>query len=110
VDGYGTTADERLLLIAFVHKEVEANQKLGWDIIKDPEIVKTAKRNYALVILDVKQHKILNDECTSYTIEDFKKNKTVFVIANQALCSFGYFTLDDEKESIIERLQVGNGP
>jgi len=112
VDGNGTSADERLLLIAFVNKDVEANQKLGWNIIKDTDIVKTAKRNYALVILNANQYKILNEECSYNIAETLKKHqdKTLFVIANQALCRFGDWTLDDNKESIIERLQVGDGP
>ncbi len=112
VDGNGTTADERLILIAFVHKDLEANQKLGWDIIKDPDIVKTAKRNYALVILDANQYKIVNADCSDNIAETLKKthNKTIFVIANQALCVFGDWTLNDDKESIIDRLEVGTGP
>ncbi|MBL7896330.1 MAG: hypothetical protein JNK50_13620 [Bacteroidia bacterium] len=112
VDGNGTTADERLILIAFVDKDLGANQKLGWDIIKDPDIVKTAKRNYALVILDADQYKILNDDCSNNIAETIEKthDKTIFVIANQALCVFGDWTLNDDKESIIDRLQVGNGP
>lgn len=112
VDGNGTTADERLILIAFVEKDLEANQKLGWDIIKDPDIVKTAKRNYTLVILDANQYKILNDDCSNNIAETIEKthDKTIFVIANQALCVFGDWTLNDDKKGIIERLQVGNGP
>ena len=112
VDYNGITSDSRLLLIAFVDKDLEANQMLGWNIIKDPDITKTAKRNYALVILDFNQNKILNNRCTSYTVESFKKykGKTFFVIANQALCVFGDWTLDDKKENIIERLQIGSGP
>lgn len=112
VDGNGTTADERLILIALVYKDLEENQKLGWDIIGDPDIVKTAKRNYALVILDANQYKILNDDCSFDITETIEKtnDSTIFVIANQALCMFGDWTLNDDKESIIERLQVGNGP
>lgn len=112
VDGNRTTTDERLILIAFVHKDLEANQKLGWDIIKDPDIVKTAKRNYSLVILDANQYKILNEDCSYNIAETIEKNqdKIFFVITNQALCVFGDWTLDDDKESIIERLGVGSGP
>lgn len=112
VDGKGTTADNRLLLIAFVDKDVEANQKLGWDIIKYPDVIKTAKRKYALVILDVSQHKTLYNKCDSYNAENFKKyeGKTFFVITNQALCIFGDWTFSDDRETIIERLNVGNGP
>ncbi len=112
VDGNGTTADERLILIAYANKDLETNQKLGWGIIKDQDIVKTAKRNYALVILDADQYKILNDSCTNDKHEDLKKykGKTFFIIANRALCVFGHWTLDDKKDDIIYRLEIGNGP
>ncbi len=108
----GNDPDNRLLLIAFVDKDLEASQKLGWGIIKDPDIVKIAKRNYALVIVDVNEYQILDKECSYNISEIFKKqkSKTLFIIANQALCVFGKWTLDDDKESIIERLMVGDGP
>jgi hypothetical protein len=111
-DGNGTTTDERLLLIAFVDKDVEANQKLGWDIIKDQDIIKEAKRKYALVIVDVNQYKIPDNDCAFYMVESIRKNsgKTFFVIANQLQCWFGDWTLADNKESVIQDLGVGNGP
>ncbi|MBL7911306.1 MAG: hypothetical protein JNJ41_09660 [Bacteroidia bacterium] len=100
------------MLIAFVDKDLEANQKLGWNIIKDEEIINTAKRNYALVITDINKYKIPNNDCSSYMTECFKNNsgKTFFVIANQAQCWCRDWTLEDKKESIIENLEVGNGP
>jgi hypothetical protein len=111
-DGKGTSADERLLLIAFVNKDVEANQKLGWNLIRDPEIIKEAKRKYALVIADVNQFKIPDNDCASYMLESIRKNsgKPFFVIANQAQCWCGEWTPDDGKEGIIQRLGEGNGP
>gem|GEM_PF-3970408 len=111
-DGNGTSADERLLLIAFVDKDLEANQKLGWDIIKDPDIIKEAKRKYALVIVDSDHYKIPDTDCSSYINESIKNNsgKTFFVIANQVQCWFGDWTLSDNKESIIQELGIGNGP
>ena len=75
------------MLIAFVKKDVEANQKLGWGIINDPDIVIKAKRYYALVILDANQYGILNEEC-SYNIPDILQehlDKTVFIITNQGI-------------------------
>jgi hypothetical protein len=62
--------------------------------------------------LDASQYKILNDDCSYNIAETLEKaqDNTIFVIANQALCVFGDWTLKDDKESIIERLQVGNGP
>lgn len=112
VDGNGTTADERLLLMAFVYKDVEANQKLGWGMIKDADIVNTAKRNYALVILDANQYKEHFDSCTTHKNVDLKKyeGKTFFVIANQALYIINDWTSDDPKEDIIYKLGIGSGP
>ena len=111
-DGDGTAIDDRLLLLAFVTKDIETNQKLGWDIIKDPDIIKEAKKKYALVILDANQYKIPDNDCASYMTESLKNNsgKTFFVIANQVQCWSGDFTLDRDKESIIIRLGEGNGP
>lgn len=111
-DGNGTTSDERLLLIAFVCKDINANQKLGWNIIKDPDIITEAKEKYTLIILDVNQYKIPNNDCSSYMAESLKKNngKTFFVIANQGQCWLGDWTLDENKDNIIANLGVGSGP
>ena len=75
-------------LLRLFSKDVEANQKSGWGIIKDTDIVNIAKRNYVLVILDAKQYKTFNDSCSNYTPFDLKKHegKPFFIIANQALC------------------------
>jgi len=81
-DGNGTTADERLLLIAFVHKDIEANQKLGWDIIKDKDIIRIAKRNYALVITDVDQYKIPGNDCALHITESIKNNSGKNIFCN----------------------------
>lgn len=107
-----TTADDRLFLIAFVNKDVEANQKLGWNILKDPDIINTARRNYLLIILDVNQIKILKDQTTPELIEKIKGHKEplFFVIANQALYPFADWTINEKKDFIIGRLEVGNGP
>lgn len=107
-----TSSDSRLLLIAFVDKDIKANQKLGWQIIKDPEIIEEAKKNYALVIIDSKEYKTLNHQCHSLNFEHQNKDKgkPYFVIANQALCIFGIWTLSDDKELIIDRLGIGDGP
>jgi len=111
-DGNRTTADERLLLIAFVDKNLKANRKLGWKIIKDPEIIMEAKRKYALVIVDRIQYKIPDSECSSPIAERIEKNsgKTFFIIANRGQCWFGDWTLEDDKDWIIQKLGVGIGP
>ena len=111
-DGKGTTIDERLLLIAFVYKYIEANRKLGWDIIKDPEIIREAKRKYALVIVDRNQYKIPDNDCRSPIAERIEKNsgKTFFIIANPEQCWFGDWSLEDDKDWIIQQLANGIGP
>ena len=100
----GTSADERLLLFAFVKSGVREYQQSGWEIINDPDIVHQAKRNFALVILDAGQEKLLNKQCSYYRGDFLKKNteNLYFVIANQELCAFSGWTLADDKESIIE--------
>ena len=104
--------DERLLLIAFVNKDLEVNQKLGWNIIKDSEIVKVAKRNYALVITDINEYKIPTEDCGNSIQDCIKKNsgKTFFIITNKAQCMFSDWTIEDSKQSIIDKLEIGNGP
>lgn len=111
-DGNHNSSDERMLLIAFVEKDLKAHQKLSWNLIKDEDIRKLAKLSYALVILDTSRYGILNDSCTSLTgaIISQQKSDIVFVLANQAKCPFSYWTLQDDKETILDRLSVGNGP
>lgn len=109
VDGHGTAADERVLLIAFVNKGLVAKQELGWDIINDPEIRKIAKRNYALIILSTNQDSILNRSCTSEKLKTCT-GKNFFTIANQALCMSNAWTMEDNKNDIINKIHIGNGP
>jgi hypothetical protein len=107
-----TTVDERLLLFAFVSSNVEANQKLGWNIIKEQEIVNVAKQNYLLITLDVNQIEFPKGKSAPELIDKIKKHKdqTFFVITNQALYPFAEWTIDEDKNVIIDRLRVGDGP
>jgi hypothetical protein len=96
-----------MLLIAFVTKDIKANQSLGWNIIHDLEIVKVAKRNYLLVTLDVNHFQgppELNKLIRKH------KNESFFVIANPALYPFADWAVDENKDFIISRLSNGNGP
>lgn len=106
-----TTADNRLLLFAFVNKDVKDKQKSGWNIIADQDIKEIAKRNYLLVIVDpmtITSKKPLSDE--------FKKRVSnhregiFFVVTNQELYPFADWTETERKDLIIERLGVGMGP
>ena len=107
-----TTADERLFLIAFVSKDVEANQKLGWNIIKDQDVVNIAKQNYLLITVDVNNIQIPKNQRVSELKEIIKKHKEefFFVITNQALYPFADWTISEKKEIIVGRLRIGNGP
>ncbi len=107
-----TTAESRLLLIAFIDRDSAAMKKPGWQIIRDQEVLTTAQRNYLLVILDKQKIRMLNTDCSSNIVQDSVKaaGKTLFVITNPALCAFDCWTEDDEPQSIIDKLEVGNGP
>jgi hypothetical protein len=107
-----TGYDERLLLIAFVNKDIKANQNLGWDILKDEEIINVAKQKYLLITLDINQTNIPKDQNAPELLEIIKSNKdkTCFVITNSALYPFGNWTADEKKDEIISRLEIGNGP
>lgn len=100
---------DRFLLIAFVNKDLKAYQKLGWDILKDQDIIKTVKKDYLLVILDTAQINILNKKY-SIEIPEYDNNETLFVMSNSALYAFGSWTFKDKKESIIYWLEIGDGP
>ena len=104
--------DERLLLLAFVNKDIKANQSLGWGILKDEEIINLAKRKYLLTILDINQINIPKDQNAPELIEIIKSNKDkmFFVITNSALYPFGNWLGDEKKDLIIDRLEIGNGP
>lgn len=108
----GTSSDERMLLLAFSNKEIEANQHLSWNIIGDPEIVKVAKRNYLLVVLNVNNiSQIVKDNNELREVINSHKNESqFFVIVNQAYYPFRDWKKDAEKSIIIDRLEVGIGP
>ena len=46
------TKEYKSLLFAIVSKNIENNQKLGWTILGDNDIIKAAKKNYVLIIID----------------------------------------------------------
>ncbi|MBF9140530.1 hypothetical protein [Hymenobacter properus] len=102
-----TTVDNRLLLIAFVTNNIKANQKLGWNIIGDNQIINIAKRQYLLVTLDANNFQGSTE--LSELIAKYK-NTSFFVITNQSLYPFGSWTTADNKEFVISQLVTGNGP
>ncbi len=107
-----SSVDERLFLIAFVHKDKLANQKSGWNILKDQDVVNIAKQKYLLIIINVAEiqnSKVQRppelDEIISRHYEEL-----FFVITNQMLYPFADWTNSEKKNTIIERLHIGNGP
>jgi hypothetical protein len=103
--------DNRLFLFAFANKDVKSKQNSGWNIIKDQDIINVAKRNYVLIIVDPKNvtsKKQLSDELLEIT--ESHKDNLFFVITNQELYPFADWTESEEKELIIDRLDVGMGP
>ncbi|WP_345049716.1 hypothetical protein [Hymenobacter glaciei] len=104
---YKSTADERLILIAFVTKDIKANQELGWNIINDQAIIQLAKRKYLLVTLDVNG---FQSPPELLGLIKKHKNRPFFVIVNQALYPFAEWTTVENKDFIISRLVNGNGP
>jgi hypothetical protein len=108
----GTSADPRLFLIAFVKKDLVTNQKAGWNILKDQDIVNVAKRNYVLLILDPKEFKISHRKDAPEMVEKMKhcQEDIFFVIANQALWPYSEWQMSEKKNIIIDRLHVGSGP
>lgn len=107
-----TSYDSRMLLLAFVDKKLEKDQSSSWNIIEDQDILKVAKRDYLLVILDVNNlSQIVKDSNELLGVINSHKNESqFFVIVNQAYYPFGDWKNDAEKSMIIGRLEVGNGP
>lgn len=107
-----STADERLLLIAFVAKDLKLNQDLGWSILKDRQLIDAAKRKYALVIVDSEPFKKANSQCPAELIDiiNMQNGKPSFVIVNQALYPFAHWTAGANKAYVMSKLVNGNGP
>ena len=102
--------NDELLLIAFVTKDVKANQALGWNIIHDQEIIQAAKRRYLLITLDVNNFRSPPGLPELDKIIRKHKKGPFFVIVNSALYPFANWAADEDKDYIISRLGNGNGP
>src|SRR3989344_6323770 len=63
---------EKILLFAFVESDLECNRQKGWDILKDKEIIATAKKNYVLVMLRPTETETYTEQCPD---EFFQKVK-----------------------------------
>ena len=103
----------RLLLIALVSEQVGMHQQLGWNILKDHDIISTAKSEYDLVIVDQASIDLPKDGSVQEFGNILKANKQMLyfvVVADGGLYPFRQFTLQEEKQSIIDDLEVGIGP
>lgn len=107
-----STSDNRLLLFAFVNGEIKANQEKGWNIITDEEIVQIARRDYLLITID--KNSVLNPKNNLppefISVIKYYNEDLFYVITNQALYPFADWTADEDKDIIVDRLRVGNGP
>lgn len=100
------------LLFAMVSKDIENSQKLGWSILGDNDVIKTAKKSYVLIIIDPTKI-VLPQNNDTKEFQDIIKNKKespYFVVANHVFYPFRQFTLKTGKEKIIEDLNIGEGP
>ncbi len=104
--------DCKLFLFALVTKDIEKNQQLGWAILKDRDIIEAAKRDYVLIIIDPNEINL-----SKYTdIKEFKdvinkkRIEPYFVVTNRVLYPSREFTLNTDKDRIIDDLHLGDGP
>jgi len=100
------------LLFALVSRDIENSQKLGWTILGDNDIIKAAKRDYVLIIIDPAKITLTknNDVKEFEDIIKSKKESPFFVVTNHFFYPFRQFTLKTDKEKIIDDLNIGEGP
>ena len=106
------TKEYKSLLFALVSKDIENSQKLGWTILEDNDIIKTAEKDYILIIID--PTKIIlpkNSDTKEFgNIIKSEKESPYFVVTNHVFYPFRQFTLKTNKEKIIDDLNIGEGP
>ncbi|MES2728093.1 MAG: hypothetical protein V4643_13385 [Bacteroidota bacterium] len=104
--------ENKSFLFALVSKDIETNKKLGWDILKDTEIIEIAKRDYVLIIIDPTAIKLDKDSIPNEFADIIKQKRedTYFVVTNRVLYPFRQFYLSENKERIINELGLGEGP
>lgn len=104
--------EHRPLLFALVCEDADSNKKLGWDILKDKDIIASAQRDYVLIIIDPEDIKIDKDSIPKEFADIIKytRQEPYFVVTNNAFYPFRQFYLHEDKEWIINELGVGLGP
>ena len=106
------TNEYKSLLFALVSKDVLNSQKLGWNILGDKDIIKAAKKDYILIIIDPAKLVLPQKNDTKY-FEDIIKRENgdpFFVVTNHVFYPFRQFTLKTDKDRIIDELNIGEGP
>jgi hypothetical protein len=106
------TKEYKSLLFALVSKDIENNQKKGWTILGDNDIIKTAKQDYVLIIIDPAKITLPQNSDTKEfdNIIKTKNESPFFVVTNHVFYPFRQFTLKTDKEKIIDDLNIGEGP
>lgn len=106
------TREYKSLLFAFVTKDIEKNQNLGWAILGDKDVIATAKKDYVLIIIDPTKITIPKNSDTKEFLDilNMDKEDPYFVVTNHVFYPFRQFTLKTDKETIIDELRVGEGP
>jgi hypothetical protein len=100
----------KLLLFAFVNADSTQRQNGSWEILKDPDIINTAKKGYVLLVLNPK---VLSAEnCTQELLQKARGHgsDTFFVVTNVALFPFREFSYQTPKKEIINNLELGDWP
>jgi len=106
------TKEYKSLLFALVTKDIENSQKLGWNILGDNDIIKAAKKDYVLIIIDPAKI-VLPKNGDTKELEDIIKSERespFFVVTNHVFYPFRQFTLKTDEEKIIDDLNIGEGP
>jgi hypothetical protein len=105
------SSEYKSLLFAFVTKDINSNQKLGWAILGDKDVIATAKRDYVLIIIDPTKISLANNSDTKeFHTFLMDKDYPYFVVTNHVFYPFRQFTLKTDKETIIDELRIGEGP
>lgn len=102
----------KLFLFALVSSDIQASQKLGWNILKEQEIINVAKRDYVLIVIDPNKIDLSKENNSKEFLDIIKqhKNETYFVVTNRAFYPFREFSLQTDKDKIINDLSLGDGP
>jgi hypothetical protein len=101
---------EKLLLFVFIPSHGGKNISVDWNILKDPEVIATAQRDYVLVSADPKNLNPENATREMLNKLERRSKDTFFVVTNLALYPFCEFDYNTPKDKIIDHLEARDGP